>query len=334
MDNKITHPTVSVLMSVYNEPLNWIQQAIDSILTQTFTDFEFIIINDKPDRMELKEFLERNSANDSRIHIHTNPENIGLTKSLNVGLKLCMGKYIARMDADDVSLPERFQKQVEFMDNYPEIIASSALACQWDGSKLMGALYRPITHSQFVEYILTSSPFIHPLLIIRNCVIDRYHIKYDESFKVSQDYKLAADLIKIGQLSNLNEILLHYRVSNCQISKSRGREQEENGRKIRRELINHYYSLYGMTQLPYIITFETILKNYNAEKIKCNKDKKYSSLMNCIRRVLYYSLSNYSISSFSRFILSGDYLHSPYNLRRFIIIILKHFKQDIVPSLV
>lgn len=334
MDNKNTHPTVSVLMSVYNEPLDWIQQAIDSILAQTFTDFEFIIVNDKPDRIELKEFLEQNSANDSRIRVHTNPENIGLTKSLNVGLKLCTGEYIARMDADDVSLPERFAKQVKFMDNYPEIIASSALACQWDGTKLKGALYRPITHHQFVEYILTSSPFIHPLLIIRKCVINRYHIKYDESYKVSQDYKLAADLIKIGQLSNLKEVLLHYRVSNSQISKSRGREQDENGRKIRRELINHYYSLCCMKQLPYKITFETILENYNAKKNHCIEAKNYSSLMNCIRRVLYYSLSDYSISSFSRFILSGDYLHKPYNLRRFIIIIFKHFKQDIVPSLV
>lgn len=327
-------PTISVLMSVYNEPLDWIKQSIDSILMQTFSDFEFIIINDKPDRLELANFLEEAAGKDIRIKVHTNPENIGLTKSLNVGLKLCTGKYIARMDADDISLPERFARQVAFMDENPEIIASSALASQWDGLNLMSPLCRPITHRQFEEYILTSSPFIHPLLIIRRCIIDRFHIKYDESYKVSQDYKLAADLIKIGQVANLGEILLHYRVSKRQISKSRGKEQEENGRKIRRELINYFYSRHGIKQLPDNITFEVVRDNYSATRKNIFTDHNFSSQMNCIRRILYYSLSDYSFFSLFRFIISGDYLHRPYNLRRFIIIVIKHLKKDIVPSLV
>lgn len=326
---------VSVLMSVYSEPLEWIQQAIDSILNQTFSDFEFIIINDNPDRSELDGLLKANQDKDSRLKIHTNPENIGLTKSLNIGLRLCTGKYVARMDADDFSLPDRLAKQVKFMDDNLDIIASSALAFFWDGKKHWGTVARPITHDYFEEYIFTSSPFIHPLLFLRREKLVSYNIEYDESYRVSQDYELASRLIKLGKLANIDERLLYYRISATQISKSKGKEQREAGKRIRRDLINSFYIEHNLNLLPKRINFKTVLDNYTAVRYNNVKgDKHYQSIMNHIRRILYYSLTDYSLSSFTRFVLSLDYLRRPYNLRRFIIILCKHLNIKNVPSLV
>ena len=93
---------LSVVMSIYKEPVEWMRQSIDSILNQTFTDFEFVIVNDNPIRSENRDILDEYSKKDFRIIVLSNDENIGLTKSLNKGLRISKGKYIARMDADDI----------------------------------------------------------------------------------------------------------------------------------------------------------------------------------------------------------------------------------------
>src|SRR5690606_3913282 len=119
-------PLVSVIMSVYNEPEIWLAESIDSILSQTYKEFEFFIVNDNPENLTLAKVLQLYEDNDSRVRIIKNEVNIGLTKSLNKALSLVKGKYIIRMDADDVSLPQRFEKQVTFMEENPNIIASGA----------------------------------------------------------------------------------------------------------------------------------------------------------------------------------------------------------------
>ena len=108
-------PKISVLMSVYNEPIDWMRQAIESILNQTYKDFEFIIVNDNPEREENQFVLNEYRNKDSRIIILCNEHNIGLTKSLNKGLTVANGEYIARMDADDIALPKRFEKQALYL---------------------------------------------------------------------------------------------------------------------------------------------------------------------------------------------------------------------------
>ena len=117
---------ISVIMSIYSEKEEWIKESIDSILSQTFRDFEFIIINDNPKRKENENLLLEYSQKDNRIIVITNKENIGLTKSLNKGLSIAKGKYIARMDADDISFPTRFQKQIDFLDKNTEYVLCGA----------------------------------------------------------------------------------------------------------------------------------------------------------------------------------------------------------------
>ena len=119
---------LSVLMSVYKEDTRYLREAIESILNQTYTDFEFVIVGDTPlsDRERVFGVIREYALKDRRIKFFPNENNIGLTKSLNVGLSHCSGKYIARMDADDISVSTRLEKQVVFMEANPKILASSA----------------------------------------------------------------------------------------------------------------------------------------------------------------------------------------------------------------
>ena len=114
-------PTISVVMSVYKEPIDWIRSSIDSVLQQSFGDFEFIIICDNPDYEECILLLKEYELKDNRIILLFNEKNIGLTKSLNKGVAIAHGKYIARMDADDLSHSDRFDSQIQFMKSHPEI---------------------------------------------------------------------------------------------------------------------------------------------------------------------------------------------------------------------
>ena len=109
-------PKVSVIMSVYREPLEWIDASIKSILVQTYGDFEFLIVNDNPESEELCHFLNEKALSDNRISLIANERNIGLTKSLNVALTKSNGEYIARMDADDIACLNRLSSQVEYLD--------------------------------------------------------------------------------------------------------------------------------------------------------------------------------------------------------------------------
>ena len=121
MEIKANRPKVSVVMSFYKEPLQWMNLALDSILDQTFRDFEIILICDNPDYKEGIAYAQKRAEQDSRVRLIINDTNIGLTKSLNKGIRLAEGKYIARMDADDIAFPQRFEKQVEFLENNPDV---------------------------------------------------------------------------------------------------------------------------------------------------------------------------------------------------------------------
>lgn len=288
---------ISVLMSVYNEPLDWIQLAIDSILTQTFTDFEFIIINDKPDRLELKELLECNAAKDSRIRIHINPENIGLTKSLNVGLKLCTGKYIARMDADDVSLPERFAKQVAMMDSNPEIGVCGTYI------KTFGEKEHIITYPERHEqcFIFFDSPFAHPVVMMRREVLDTNDISYDSQFKYAQDFDLWERLYSITQFANIPEILLYYRISGNQVTSAKAKDQYAFSTAIKGRAINRYCIVHNIN---FKITPPVDLKQIKAYRKEVSDRVAFDNKR--LLSYLYRSIKKHRLQTLIFLVRSGD----------------------------
>ena len=205
------------MMSVFNERPEWMAQSIDSILNQSFTDFEFIIINDNPARIENRHILDSYSQKDSRIVVLMNEQNIGLTQSLNRGISISKGEYIVRMDADDYSFPTRIEKQVLFMDNHTEIVASGCYArLMNEEGKDIGSMSTGTDINTLKALFPFRTPIYHPSAIIRR-IINNNIVQYDEKFRYSQDYALWFNLIDLG-ISNIPEYLIKYRLSNHQIS--------------------------------------------------------------------------------------------------------------------
>ncbi len=203
-------PRVTVLMAVYNGAA-YLRQAIESILTQTFRDFEFLIINDGSTD-DSRAIVA--SYGDPRIRILDSSENIGLTRSLNRGLAAARGELIARQDADDVSHPTRLEKQVTFMDAEPEVVVVGAQA------RLINARGRTIRAYGWEKLqsdaglrwqIMFDSAFVHTSVMFRRSIVWGTEGGYDETFATSQDFELWSRLSRRNKLRNLPDVLVDLR---------------------------------------------------------------------------------------------------------------------------
>lgn len=207
--------SISVVMPTYNTEVPILREAVESILSQTFRDFEFIIIDDGSDN-DSTEYLE--SLEDQRVRLIRNPQNLGITKSLNIGFKEAKGKYIARMDSDDIAVPVRLEKQFAFMERH-----SSVIAC---GSNIefFGA-YSAVSHNRIkdmetyrITALFVNPGPIHPTAFFNRELLLRYRISYDEKLTYSQDYGLWVEISKYGKVCLLKDVLLRYRVHENQIT--------------------------------------------------------------------------------------------------------------------
>ncbi|MGD8762769.1 MAG: glycosyltransferase [Desulfobacteraceae bacterium] len=203
-------PKITVLMSVYNGS-RYLRQAIESILCQTWSDFEYLIINDGSTDNSRDIVL---SFDDPRIRLVDNPSNIGLTKSLNRGLQLAQAEYIARQDADDISYPERLERQVQFLDEYPDValLGTRARAIDEKGKSQKENLLRtPIGLLAIRWYLMFQNAFIHSAVIFRRSIIWEKLGGYDESFVRAQDYELWSRIARLYDVANLADVLLDHR---------------------------------------------------------------------------------------------------------------------------
>lgn len=215
-------------MPVYNGEKH-LREAIESILGQTFSDFEFLIINDASTDSSRDIIL---SYKDSRIKLIDNEENLGLSASINKGIKLAQGQYIARMDADDISLPKRFQKQVEFMDRNPDIGVCGSWAITF-GRKFKTVWRHPIHHAEIKAGLIFNSYVVHPSIILRKNIFDSSKIMFDESLSSAVDYNLWVKIIDEVNFHNIPEALLYYRIHKNQMTKTTRKEQVSNASKAR-----------------------------------------------------------------------------------------------------
>lgn len=212
---------VSVLMSVYNEPEDVLRQSIESILKQTFSDFEFVIIGDNPDNDRINDIVTNYEKRDKRISFLINSENIGLTKSLNRGLKLCHGKYIARMDADDIAVSTRLQKQLDYLESHADVHILNTAIMKFFNADVNNNIIMtvPSDNESIIERLFISNLLFHPTVMFRKSFIDEHHIIYNEKFRRSQDYAMWLEIASNGgKFSSLQEPLLYYRASENQIS--------------------------------------------------------------------------------------------------------------------
>ena len=209
MDTHITHPKISVVLPVYNAEA-YVDKAIESMLHQTYADFELIVINDGSTDRSLE--IVRSYA-DPRIKV-VSRENRGLVASLNEGIALAQGEYIARMDADDISLPQRFEKQVALLDAMPTVAVCGTWADVIDaqGAVKGDYTYPPINTKAIRAYVLRHNPFIHPTVMMRKNVFEKVG-GYWKAFKHVEDYELWTRIVFAYDVANIPEKLLHYRVT-------------------------------------------------------------------------------------------------------------------------
>lgn len=199
-------------MPVYNAG-RYLADAIESILNQTFENFELIIVNDGS--TDESAFVIQ-SYIDGRIKFINHKVNAGLVASLNTGLQYATGKYIARMDQDDVSMPHRLQLQYDYMEQHPDCVLLGTQV------KVMGEnkYSKMYTGSNDLKAsLLFGTSFAHPCVMMRASVLVQNHIQYSEQFKHAEDYGLWTQLALHGQIANLNEVCLEYRKHASQYTK-------------------------------------------------------------------------------------------------------------------
>jgi len=228
-------PLISVLMPVYNGRA-YVVAAIESILGQSLGDFEFIIVDDGSTDGSA-ELLQNAADRYERIKV-ISQANAGLSAALNKGLSVARGSLIARMDADDVALPERFEKQVAFLELNPNHVAvgSKVLLIDPEGAALaeMGSLYN---HEQIDQAHLrgnTGSYITHPAAMIRRDAIDKVG-GYRKEFEPAEDLDLFLRLAEVGRLANLPEVLLKYRQHPASIGYTRRKQQLLQAHRAARE---------------------------------------------------------------------------------------------------
>lgn len=199
-------PKVTVLMPVYNAA-KFLREAMDSILSQTFTDYEFLILDDGSTD-ESAAII--GSYTDPRIRLVRNDRNLRLAATLNRGLELVRGEYIARMDADDISLPERLAKQVAFLDAHPDIGLCGTWAQAFGDAQFQ--LLHPADPEHIRAKLLFDSAFVHPAVVLRRETFARHHLVYREFYPMD-DYDLWLRAARLFPLANIPEHLLRYRVT-------------------------------------------------------------------------------------------------------------------------
>ena len=202
------NPKISVIMSVYNGE-KYLREAIESILNQTFTDFEFMIVNDGSTDNSLKIIK---IYNDERIGIINNEKNIGLTKSLNKALKQAKGEYIARQDADDVSLPNRFEMQVKYLESHPEVVLLGTSFYLIDETGEITEKY-VVLAKPTIKDLIKENQFSHGSVVVKKEIVDKLG-GYNELFRYSQDYELWLRIAECYEVRNLTQVLCKIRSHN------------------------------------------------------------------------------------------------------------------------
>ncbi len=233
-------PTVSVIMATYNRE-DLVGAAIGSVLRQTLPDFEFIIIDDASTD-KTPDIVQRYADKDDRIIFIRNTENKGLVHNLNKALDIARGKYIARMDDDDISLPMRLRRQIEFLNTHPDTTVLGSWIAPI-GSLKPYPFHRVSNPEYFkIEMYYGSTPISHPSIVIRHDFLKKHKIRYSEKYKYVEDAQLYADILAAGGLIHaLPEVLLQYRFMQSNKPSNYYVEQKDNAIKLYAERFKDFY---------------------------------------------------------------------------------------------
>lgn len=218
-------PKVTVLMPTYNVA-PWVEEAIRSVLDQTYRDFELLIVDDA----STDDTLARVRAiDDPRVRIASFPDNVGLAENLNRGLDLIDTEYFARMDGDDIALPQWLQREVEYLEAHPEVGVCGGGGQRFGTSQSL--IRFPEQHDDIAANMLFECTIIVPT--VRMSVVRQHGLRYRADAFPAEDYRFWADCLRVTQLHNIPDTLFRYRMHASQICSSRRQEQESKVAEVR-----------------------------------------------------------------------------------------------------
>lgn len=234
-------PLVSVVMPVHNTRIEYLKESVDSILNQTYNDFEFIIIDDYSDSTT-ESFLKK--IDDQRVRVFRNQTNIGVTKSLIIGFEMARGKYIARMDSDDIALDYRIEKQVEYMEENPDVIvcgSSIRIFCNSEELKTKGICRNGNIDDRElfrIRLLFCNCGPAHPTAFFNNQLLKKYAVTYNAYYENSQDYAMWVSCSSVARMHIISEVLLNYREHELQISTKGSEKQRFYAKEVRKSQLD------------------------------------------------------------------------------------------------
>jgi glycosyltransferase involved in cell wall biosynthesis len=265
-------PKISVAMSVFDGE-EYLRESIESILSQSFEDFEFIIANDCSND-STSDILHDYEKQDKRIKLIKNLDNIGLTKSLNKILRFCKGKFIARIDADDISYKERLKKQIEFMTRNENCQMAATLCDIISENSINYVHYPPLSDTSLKWSMIFTNPIRHSTTMWRN---KKYF--YDEKYEFAQDYEM---WIRMGKILIIPEVLGAVRSHDESISSKKTKEQDDCLTEMVKQNIEKYLEKKILIEDAKILRYIFIHKHYlqiqEMELIEIKNFKRYISM--------------------------------------------------------
>lgn len=300
-------PKISAVMALYNTPYNYLKATVRSILSQTFKDFELIIIDDASS-MEYGQFFEQ--FEDERIKYIKLEKNKGPGYARNIGIKEAKGEYIAIVDSDDIYLPLRFEKQSDFLDKNPDI---AVLGCAFRFSNKKNKAELIENDEDIKTFLLFNSPFANPSMMFRKNFFIENNLFYSEKINFGEDYNLWIDAVFAGaKTANLNDLLMIYTRRKNQLSKTKQNNQIMILKNIYKEMfkkmelsfsteeIDLHYNIYSENfssindlkiiedWFDKIITQNKNKKIFNEEKLLLKKEfyiKKFKKIKNRLLKI-------------------------------------------------
>lgn len=261
------NPKISVLTPLYNTNPEYLKEMINSVLNQTFKDFEFILLNDSPDNNKIETIVK--SYNDPRIKYFKNDKNMGISFSRNKLIDLAQGEYIAVFDHDDISLHSRLEKQADYLDKHP---LTGVVSCNYKNIYSKRITNFPCENSEIKkELVIMGLVVVHSGAMIRKSVLTDNNIRYEEEFSPCEDYMLWAKLINKTCFHNIKEVLLLYRDSKDNTSNKQSEKMEDATERIRNFLYReypYYNSLSSINSCIYLFGIPIIKKQSKGNRTK------------------------------------------------------------------
>ena len=227
-------PKVSVIMPCYNVE-KYVGEAIESILNQTFTDFEFIIINDGSTD-DTSKIVRQYAKQDNRIKFIDNKKNRGFIATSNQCLDVATGEYVAKMDSDDISLPERLAKQVDFLDSHPEY-------------GMVGCMYKKFGMSNDIRHLPEKClllDFLYgcqtTIVMFRRSIVEQHNLRYDSDYFACEDYDFYSRFVRYAPIANLQQVLYMYRWHGDNVSILRKQIQQKNTERVRQNILKGVFA--------------------------------------------------------------------------------------------